>query len=82
LSVGALKLGDALKLLHRCMEEGGSITWGHHFKKALEDEKATFPDAWQILRHGRITRLPNPISRPVNGSTGSKATAQMAYGWQ
>jgi hypothetical protein len=37
MSVAALKLGDALKLLHRCMEEGGSITWGHHFKKALED---------------------------------------------
>jgi hypothetical protein len=58
ISLDALKSGKALDLLHHCLSEGGSVRWGTHFKKALEDERLTFPDAWQVLRTGRIYEAP------------------------
>jgi hypothetical protein len=58
MSVDALKLGDALDLLHHCLSEGGSVTWGRHFKEELEAENVDFPDAWHVLRGGRIYDAP------------------------
>jgi len=58
MSLGALKLAEALDLLHRCLSGQGSVQWGSHFKKALEDERLTFPDAWHVLRTGRIYEAP------------------------
>jgi uncharacterized DUF497 family protein len=60
MSVAALKLGEALDLLHYCLSENGSVRWGLHFKKALADEGVTFPDAWHVLRDGRIYEAPEP----------------------
>ena len=59
MSLAALKVGDALDLLHFCLSEGGSVRRGPHFLKALSDEGLTLPDAWQILRNGRIYEAPD-----------------------
>lgn len=58
MSLEALKTAEAVDLLHHCLSESGSVKWGPHFKKALADEKLTFPDAWHILRSGRIYEAP------------------------
>jgi uncharacterized DUF497 family protein len=60
MSLEALRIGEALALLRHCLSKGGSVTWGLHFKKALEDEKVAFADAWQVLRAGRIYEAPEP----------------------
>lgn len=60
MSVAALKLGDALDLLHFCLSEEGKVEWGRHFTKELEDEEVGFPDAWFVLRRGRIYDAPEP----------------------
>ncbi len=58
MSLEAIKVGEALDLLHHCLSEGGEVKWGPHFKKALADEGLTFADAWQILRSGIIYGAP------------------------
>lgn len=49
--LGAL---DAQDLLRNCLGEQGEVRWGPHFSKSLADEELTFPDAWYVLRTGRI----------------------------
>ena len=58
MSLDAIKLDEALDLLHHCLSEDGSVRWGPHFKKALADEGLIFPDAWHVLRSGRIYEAP------------------------
>ena len=36
------------------------MSWGPHFKRALEDEKIGITDAWQVMRAGRIYDAPEP----------------------
>jgi uncharacterized DUF497 family protein len=60
MSLAALKTGEAQDLLHHCLSEEGSIRWGSHFTKALGEEGLSFPDAWHVLRTGRIYEAPEP----------------------
>src|SRR5437879_9370925 len=59
MSIAALKVAEALDLLHFCLSEGGSVRRGPHFTKALADEGLTLPDAWQVLRSGCIYEAPD-----------------------
>ena len=56
----AQKPSEALNMLRRCLSKEGTVQWGPHFAKALTDDGLTFPDAWQVLRNGRIYAAPEP----------------------
>jgi hypothetical protein len=58
MSLDAFKTSKALDLLRHCLSKDGRVQWGPHFKKALADEGLLFPDAWHILRTGRIYAAP------------------------
>jgi hypothetical protein len=60
MSVPAQKPSEAINLLRRCLSKDGAVYWGSHFAKALADENLTFPDAWQVLRNGRVYAAPEP----------------------
>jgi hypothetical protein len=51
---GTRSIPAALAQLRRCLSEGGAVIPGSHFRKALADEDRTIPDAWHVLRSGRI----------------------------
>ena len=58
MSFPAQKPGEAAALLRRCLSNQGTVLWGSHFAKALADDGLIFPDAWQVLRTGRIYAAP------------------------
>ena len=39
--------------MHHCLEDG-EVVPGAHFRKELAKERATFVDAWAVLRNGQI----------------------------
>src|SRR6185437_6420307 len=47
-------LQEALDLLHFCLEGGGEIVPGKHFRDELMAEHLDFEDAWSVLRAGQI----------------------------
>jgi len=49
----AVPLEEAVDLVRYCAEQG-EIRWGKHFTEELANECLTIPDAWWILRTGRI----------------------------
>jgi hypothetical protein len=51
--VAELKTQDAEDLLHFCLEQG-EVRYGSHFKQELQNEGVALPDAWDVLRRGRI----------------------------
>ncbi len=53
-----LTLGDALALLHYCLEKGRIIVT-RHFRDELAQEDLTFEDAWSVLRSGAFYREPD-----------------------
>jgi hypothetical protein len=44
---------ESADLLHHCVRDG-EIVWGKHFKEELSKEVLSFPDAWWVLRRGRV----------------------------
>ena len=54
MALSELRTLEAQDLLRHCLAEQGKVHWGPHFLKALADEGLTFPDAWHVLRTGRI----------------------------
>ena len=52
--VEALKISEALDLLHFCLGDGGEVRPGKHFRDELAKEKLTIPAAWHVLRTGLI----------------------------
>ena len=51
-------LQEAQDLLHFCLEGGGEIIPGRHFRDELVNEELSFEDAWIVLRTGRIYDAP------------------------
>jgi len=49
---------EAQDLLHFCLEGGGEIIPGRHFRDELMQEELSFEDAWVVLRTGRIFEPP------------------------
>jgi predicted nicotinamide N-methyase len=45
--MAAVKVGIAQDMLRACLEKGGSVIPGQHFREELKDEGLTFPAAWQ-----------------------------------
>jgi hypothetical protein len=51
-------LQEAQDLLHFCLEGGGEIIPGRHFRDELANEELSFEDAWIVLRRGQILEPP------------------------
>jgi hypothetical protein len=54
---------EAQDLLHFCLEGGGEIISGKHFRDELMAEGLTFEDAWVVLKTGLIYDPPEPDIR-------------------
>jgi len=51
---------EAQDLLRFCLEGGGEIVPGRHFRDELINEELSFEDAWIVLKTGRIFDPPEP----------------------
>lgn len=56
----ALSILEAEDLLHYCLGADGDVTPGPHFRKALKEEGVDLPDAYLVLKNGRIYNPPEP----------------------
>ncbi|SEF99302.1 hypothetical protein SAMN05421819_1598 [Bryocella elongata] len=51
---------EAQDLLRFCLQGGGEIVPGRHFRDELLQEDLTFEDAWVVLKSGRVLDPPEP----------------------
>ena len=56
--MAAMKARVAQDMLRACLEKGGSVIPGQHFREELKNEGLTFPAAWHVLRKGVIFKPP------------------------
>jgi hypothetical protein len=56
--IGVMTVTEACDLLHHCLSSEGQVIPGPHFRVELESEGLTIPDAWAVLRGGRINDPP------------------------
>ena len=56
--VAAVRVGIAQDMLRACLDEGGSVIPGQHFREELKNEGLTLPAAWHVLRRGVIFKPP------------------------
>jgi hypothetical protein len=54
---------EAQDLLRFCLQGGGEIVPGRHFRDELTEEGLTFEDAWVVLRTGQVFDPPEPDIR-------------------
>jgi hypothetical protein len=52
--VAVMTVCEASDLLHHCLTSQGQVIPGLHFRQELEREGLTIPDAWAVLRNGKI----------------------------
>jgi hypothetical protein len=56
--INALTQEVARGILSDCLGGEGSVVPGKHFREELGKEGLTIPDAWHVLRSGRIFKPP------------------------
>ena len=52
--IGVMTVNDACDLLHHCLSSDGQVIPGPHFRTELTNEGLTIPDAWTVLKGGKI----------------------------
>ena len=58
MAISAVKPDIARDMLRDCLESGGSVVPGGHFRDELRNERLTLPDAWLVLKSGAIYNPP------------------------
>jgi hypothetical protein len=60
--IDRLAAQEATDLVRHCLEEG-EITWGPHFRNALQEESFGIEEVFDVLQHGNIYDPPEPDIR-------------------
>ena len=60
MAIKRLARTEAAGLVRKCLQTGRRVIPGSHFRKELEKEGLTLPDALHVLRTGQIYDEPEP----------------------
>jgi hypothetical protein len=77
--IDRLAAQEATDLVRHCLEEG-EITWGPHFRNALQEESFGIEEVFDVLQHETSTTHRNQTSELGSGSTRLKAISRTVNG--